>query len=50
MFLLKIILLMEAKIEKDCVKAAKRFGDEFNKNEFTSTNGRVLERKKQINQ
>ena len=40
---------IEAKIEKDCVKAAKRFGDEFNKNEFTSTNGRVLERKKQIN-
>ena len=33
------------KIEKDCFKASKRFGDDFNKDEFLSTNQRVLERK-----
>ncbi len=33
---------IEAKIEKEVKKAAKRFGDAFNKEEFLSTNGRVL--------
>jgi glycyl-tRNA synthetase len=33
---------IEAKIEKEVKKAAKRFGDAFNKEEFVSTNGRVL--------
>ncbi|MFT7114682.1 MAG: glycyl-tRNA synthetase, partial [Candidatus Azotimanducaceae bacterium] len=33
------------KIEKEVAKAAKRFGDAFNRNEFVSTNGRVLEYK-----
>ena len=36
------------KIAKDCLKAAKRFGDSFNKEEFISTNNRVLERHKKI--
>lgn len=35
-------LKIEAKIEKEVKKAAKRFGDAFNKEEFVSTNGRVL--------
>ena len=39
---------IESKIEKDCMKAAKRFGDAFNKEEFCSTNKRVIERKKKI--
>ena len=39
---------IKAKIEKDCVKAAKRFGNDFNRNEFISTNARVLERQKKI--
>ena len=30
------------KIEKEVKKAAKRFGDSFNRDEFISTNGRVL--------
>jgi glycyl-tRNA synthetase len=33
---------LEAKIEKEVNKAAKRFGDAFNKEEFISTNPRVL--------
>lgn len=33
---------IEAKIDKEVTKAAKRFGDAFNKEEFLSTNGRVL--------
>ncbi|WP_338732564.1 glycine--tRNA ligase [Mangrovimonas cancribranchiae] len=33
---------LEAKIEKEIKKAKKRFGDAFNKEEFVSTNGRVL--------
>ncbi len=33
---------IETKIEKEVAKAAKRFGDAFNKEEFISTNGRVL--------
>ena len=42
------IAKIEAKITKDCDKAAKRFGEKFNKEEFTSTNGRVVERKKKL--
>ncbi|MCK8479217.1 glycine--tRNA ligase [Psychroserpens algicola] len=33
---------IENKIEKEVKKAEKRFGDAFNKDEFISTNGRVL--------
>ncbi|MDB2631693.1 glycine--tRNA ligase, partial [Flavobacteriaceae bacterium] len=33
---------LEQKIEKEVKKAQKRFGDAFNKTEFTSTNSRVL--------
>ena len=33
---------LEAKIEKEVKKAAKRFGDAFDKEQFTSTNPRVL--------
>ena len=40
---------IEEKIEKDCIKAANRFGNKFNKNVFVSTNERVLERQKKIN-
>ncbi|MDE0979615.1 MAG: glycine--tRNA ligase [Flavobacteriales bacterium] len=39
---------IEAKIQKDVAKALKRFGDAFNEAEFRSTNGRVLDRQKQI--
>ena len=35
-------LKIEAKIDKEVKKAAKRFGDTFNKDEFITTNGRVL--------
>mgnify|MGYP003384108730 CR=1 FL=1 len=34
-------LKIEGKIEKEVKKAAKRFGDAFNKEEFLATNGRV---------
>ncbi|MAR39994.1 MAG: glycine--tRNA ligase [Flavobacteriales bacterium] len=44
------IAKIEAKIEKDCVKAAKRFGDNFNREEFVSTNERVIERQKKIDE
>ncbi|MBS7334302.1 glycine--tRNA ligase [Faecalibacter bovis] len=40
---------IEAKIDKEVAKAAKRFGDAFDKNEFISTNARVLEYQNQIN-
>jgi glycyl-tRNA synthetase len=39
---------IKAKIEKDCVKAAKRFGNTFNRIEFVSTNKRILERQEKI--
>ncbi|MDB4126703.1 glycine--tRNA ligase [Flavobacteriales bacterium] len=42
------IAKIEAKIEKDVLKADKRFGDAFNKDEFVTTNGRILDRQKQI--
>ena len=39
---------IEVKIEKEILKASKRFGANFNKQEFVSTNVRVLERQKKI--
>jgi glycyl-tRNA synthetase len=42
------IAKIEAKIEKDILNAGKRFGDAFNKEEFLTTNVRVLDRQKQI--
>jgi len=42
------IAKIEAKIDKDVAKASKRFGDAFNKEEFLATNGRILDRQKQI--
>ncbi len=38
------------KINKEVAKAAKRFGDDFNKAEFVSTNGRVLKYQGQIDE
>ncbi len=40
---------IESKIEKEVNKAAKRFGDAFNKQEFISTNPRVLGYQEKIN-
>jgi len=40
---------IEAKINKEITKAAKRFGDTFNKDEFISTNGRVVGYQEKIN-
>ncbi len=40
---------IESKIEKEVKKAAKRFGDAFNKEEFISTNGRVVGYQEKIN-
>jgi glycyl-tRNA synthetase len=40
---------IEAKIDKEVAKAAKRFGDSFNKEEFVSTNGRVIGYQEKIN-
>jgi len=39
---------MQDKVEKEVEKAAKRFGDTFNRDMFVSTNPRVLEYKKKI--
>lgn len=41
---------IEAKIDKEVDKAAKRFGEAFNKEEFLSTNGRVLDNQKKIDE
>jgi glycyl-tRNA synthetase len=38
---------IDAKIEKEVVKAAKRFGDAFNKEQFLSTNQRVVDYQEQ---
>ena len=38
------------KIEKEVKKATKRFGDAFNRDEFVSTNGRVLGYQKKIDE
>jgi len=40
---------IEAKIEKEVKKAAKRFGDAFNKEEYISTNTRVVGYQEKIN-
>ncbi|WP_282628747.1 glycine--tRNA ligase [Empedobacter sedimenti] len=40
---------IEGKIEKEVAKAAKRFGDAFDKDQFVATNPRVLEYQTQIN-
>ncbi len=42
------IAKIEGKIEKEVAKAQKRFSDSFDKNQFVSTNERVLKYKKQI--
>lgn len=39
---------IETKIEKEVAKAAKRFGEDFDKEQFLSTNPRVLEYQNQI--
>ncbi|MFY0685866.1 MAG: glycine--tRNA ligase [Cyclobacteriaceae bacterium] len=39
---------IEAKIKKEVTKAAKRFGDDFDENEFVTTNGRVVGYKEKI--
>jgi len=41
---------MEEKIEKEIEKAAKRFGDAFNKEQFVQTNARVSEYQKKIDE
>ena len=41
---------IEAKIEKDCLKAAKRIGANFNRDQFIANNSRVLDRKKEVEQ
>ncbi|GAA3595999.1 glycine--tRNA ligase [Flavivirga amylovorans] len=40
---------IESKIDKEVAKAKKRFGDAFNKEEFVSTNGRVVGYQEKIN-
>lgn len=40
---------IEGKIEKEVAKAAKRFGDDFDKDQFVATNPRVVEYQNQIN-
>ena len=39
---------IENKIQKDIEKASKKFGDSFNKEQFVSTNNRIIERKNKI--
>ncbi len=39
---------LEVKIEKDCTKAAKHFGSDFDREKFIKTNSRILERRKLI--
>ena len=42
------IAKIEEKVEKEVAKAQKRFGESFDRAQFVSTNGRVLEYQKQI--
>ncbi len=42
------IAKIEEKINKECDKAHKRFGDAFDRQQFVSTNARVMEYRKQI--
>lgn len=44
------ITKLEEKIEKEVAKAAKRFGDTFNREQFVTTNERVLEASKKIDE
>jgi len=39
---------IEAKIKKDVVKAAKKFGDAFDEKQFRETNGRIIDRQAKI--
>ena len=39
---------IEAKIQKDVIKAAKKFGDAFDEKQFRETNGRIIDRQKKI--
>ncbi len=39
---------IEAKIQKDVAKAAKKFGDAFDEKQFRETNGRIIDRQKKI--
>lgn len=39
---------IEAKINKDVEKARKRFGDDFDEKQFRTTNGRIIDRQKKI--
>ncbi|MEN8249743.1 MAG: glycine--tRNA ligase [Bacteroidota bacterium] len=42
------IAKIEGKIQKEVTKAAKRFGDAFDEEQFLATNGRVLQNKEKI--
>ena len=42
------IAKIESKIEKDCLKAAKRIGANFNLDQFMANNSRILDRKKEV--
>lgn len=44
------IAKIEDKIKKECEKAQKRFGDAFDRHQFVSTNGRVLEYQAKIDE
>ncbi len=44
----EVIAKIEAKINKDVAKGKKRFGDDFNEDEFRSTNPNVLRRQQKI--
>ena len=44
------IAKIEEKINKECEKAHKRFGDAFDRHQFVTTNARVLEHQKQIDE
>ncbi len=39
---------IEGKIKKDVTKAAKKFGESFDEEQFRSTNGRIIDRQKKI--
>ena len=41
---------IEGKIDKDIAKARKRFGDDFDEQQFRTTNQRIIDRQKQIDQ
>ena len=41
---------IEAKIQKDVDKAKKRFGDDFDENQFRTTNNRIIDRQNRIDE